>query len=78
MLFRIVLLLMNAGEYFDGYCLVISECWRIFRWLLSCQSKMLKNILLVIAVLLLNAGEYFDGYCLAIGECWRIWLISCN
>ena len=31
----IVLLLVNAGEYFLGYCLAISECWRIFYWLLS-------------------------------------------
>ena len=47
----IVLLLVNAEEYFVGYCLVISECWRILCWLLSCHRKMLKNILLVIALL---------------------------
>ena len=47
----IVLLLVNAGEYFVGcslaitecwriyfgYCLGIRECWRIFCWLLSCK-----------------------------------------
>ena len=26
----IVLPLVNAGEYFIGYCLAISECWKIF------------------------------------------------
>ena len=29
--------LVNAGEYFVGNFLDISECWRIFCWLLSCQ-----------------------------------------
>ena len=29
-------LLVNAGEYFVGYCLDISEYWRIFCSLLSC------------------------------------------
>ena len=47
-LFTIVLLLVNFGEYFVGYCLVITECgeyfvgychdiserWRIFCWIL--------------------------------------------
>ena len=34
-LLAIVLPLLNAGEYFVGYCHAISECWRIFCWLLS-------------------------------------------
>ena len=25
----IILPLVNAGEYFIGYCLAISECWRV-------------------------------------------------
>ena len=33
----VVLPLENAGDYFVGYCLAISECWRIFYWLLSCH-----------------------------------------
>ena len=28
--FAIFLLLVNVGEYFVGFCLAISECWRIF------------------------------------------------
>ena len=32
----IVMAFVNAGEYFVGYCLVFSECLRIFCWLLSC------------------------------------------
>ena len=36
-LFAIVMPLVNAGEYFVGYCQAISECWRIFCWLLSCH-----------------------------------------
>ena len=35
-LLAIVLPLVNVGEYFVGYYLAISECWRIFCWLLSC------------------------------------------
>ena len=55
----IVLSLMKAGEYYVSYCHAISECWRIFCWLLSCLYRMLRNILLVIALLLVNAREYF-------------------
>ena len=50
-LLDIIMTLMNAGEYFVGYCLsiseteeyfvvyclAISEVWRIFCWLLSCH-----------------------------------------
>ena len=36
-LLAIVFPLVNAGEYFVGYCLAICECWRIFCWLLSCH-----------------------------------------
>ena len=36
-LLAIVLPLVNAGEYFGCYGLTISECWRIFCWLLSCH-----------------------------------------
>ena len=36
-LLTIVLPLMNAGEYFVGYCLAISESWRILCWLLCCH-----------------------------------------
>ena len=36
-LLAIVFPLVNAGEYFVGYRLAISECWRIFCWLLSCH-----------------------------------------
>ena len=36
-LLAIVLPFVNAGEYFVGYCLVISECWTIFCWLLPCH-----------------------------------------
>ena len=57
-LLAIVLPLVNAGEYFFGYCHGFSECWRIF-WL-------------AIVLPLVNAGEYFGGCCLAISECWRI------
>ena len=31
------LVLMNAGEYFVGYCPAISESWTIFCSLLSCH-----------------------------------------
>ena len=33
----IFLPLVNAGEYFLGYCLAISECWRI--WLFNAISE---------------------------------------
>ena len=34
-LLAIVMPLVNAGEYFVGYCLAISECRNIYFWLLS-------------------------------------------
>ena len=50
-LFTIVIPFLNAGEcfvaivmpleiaceYFVGYFLAISECWRLFCWLLACH-----------------------------------------
>ena len=79
-MFAIVLPLVNAVEYFVGYSLAISKCWRIFCWLLSCHWLMLENILLPIVMALVNAGDYFAGYCLANSENWRIvcWLLSCH
>ena len=31
------LAICESGEYFVGYCLAITEFWRIFCWLLSCH-----------------------------------------
>ena len=69
-----VLPLVNAGEYFAGYChaitecwyfvgdcLAISECWRLFCWLLSCHLLRLEKIFIAIVMLLVNAGKYIVG-----------------
>ena len=34
-LLAVVMPFVNAGEYFDGFFVAISECWRIFCLLLS-------------------------------------------
>ena len=64
-LLAIFLQLVKAGEYFIGYCLAISESWRIFGCLLSCICE---------------SWRIFCWLFLAISECWRIfcWLLSCH
>ena len=69
-LLAIILLLVNAGEYFVGYFLAISESRRIFCWLLSFHYRKLENILLVIVLLFMSARKFV--YCQAISACWRI------
>ena len=74
-LMSIVLPLVNAGEYFDGYCLAISEFSRNFFFfivLLLVNAEFFFTIVL----LLVNAEEYFVGYCLAIIESLRIFYLQ--
>ena len=56
-LLAIVLPLLNAGEYFIGHCLSISECRRIFVAIVLPLLKQ-ENILLAIVLSLMIAGEY--------------------
>ena len=58
--------LVDAGEFFVGHYLAITESWRIFCWLISSNYGKLGNILMPIVMPLVNAGEYFVGFFLAI------------
>ena len=75
----IIIPLMNAGEYFVGYCLAISETVEYFVVNCFAISECWGNFLLAIDLPLLNVGEYLICYCLAIILRRRVfcWLLTC-
>ena len=53
-LLAIVMTLQNVEEYFVGYCLAISECWRIFFGYCLAISECWRICCWLVSLLLVN------------------------